>query len=191
MLANVGRWRASPVGQGLLPGLIGADGPRPDLVRFVFADPVDDLPHRLADPRLGLVSPEAIRPGPGPEPLLRMTQAGSGPFELARRSAGAIELRRNAGWWGSRSGLGPALDGIDFRFAASPAARLALLRGDEVRAAQDIAAAAARRLRGDPLLTVVAPAGPHPLGVERSLRGLGSWRPDSLAGVWLAVVQRG
>jgi ABC-type transport system substrate-binding protein len=191
VLANVRRWRASAIGRGLLPGLIGADGPRPDLVRFVFAGPVDDLPRRLSDPRLGLVSPDAIRPGAGAGPLRRVAQAGSGPFELGPRSGAAIVLRRNGGWWGSRRGLGPALDQLTFRLAATRAERLALLREGAVRVAADIGVAAARRLHGDPLLTTAAERSPHAIGLERSVRGLTGWRPGSLSGVWLAVVDDG
>ncbi len=189
VLANASRWRASPVGQALLPGFVAADGPRPDLVRFVFSEPITDLPSRLSDPRLGLVSPDALQPSIVGSSLVRAKQAGAGPFELVARHGRALLLRRNRGWWGSRGGLGPALDSIQFRVAVSPAERLALLRGDSVRVASQIGEAAARRLRHDPLLTVVGSASPNAIGLERSVRGIDGWRPSSLSSVWLTDVR--
>jgi peptide/nickel transport system substrate-binding protein len=187
VLVNVRRWRASPVGRDLLPGLIAADGPRPDLVRFVFASPMRDLPSRLSDPRLGLVSPPALQPNSGANVLLlRVAQAGSGPFQLAGRSGPEIVLRRNRGWWGSRRGLGPALDKITFTAEARRRGdRLELLRRGAVEVAADIGRAAAQRLRADPLLTAVSVAGPYAIGLDRSVRGIFTWRPRGLSGVWI------
>jgi ABC-type transport system substrate-binding protein len=189
VLANAERWRTSPVGRRLLPGLIAADGPRPDLVRFVFSAPVPDLPRRLGDPRLGLVSPAVLTPpNQAAATLGRATQAGSGPFELAGRSGAALILRRNRAWWGGRQGLGPALDTLAFRPVADRAHRLALLRRGSVRVAGDLVGAAAKRLQGAPLLTAVGVKGPYPIGFERSVRGIDTWRPQSLSGVWLALL---
>lgn len=192
VLANAQRWRTSAVGRQLLPGLIAADGPRPDLVRFVFDAPVRDLDDRLGDPRLGVISPGALLPQGGTRAsLLRVGQAGSGPFQLASRPSGAVVLRRNRGWWGSARGLGPALDGVAFRAVGSLAERLALLRGGSVEVAGEVGPAAAERLRTDPLLTSVALASPNAIGLERSVRGIESWRPQSLSGVWLTGINRG
>jgi ABC-type transport system substrate-binding protein len=191
VLVNARRWRTSPVGRQLLPGFIASDGPRPDLVRFVFASPMHDLPSRLSDPRLGLVSPAALQPRSGGHALLlRVAQAGSGPFQLAGRPGPEIVLRRNGGWWGSRHGLGPALDQIEFRTVARRASRLAMLRNGSVGVAADVGRAAARRLRTDPLLTAVAVASSHPVGLDRSVRGIVNWRPESLAGAWLTTLGR-
>lgn len=188
VLANVRRWRDSPVGRALLPGLIAADGPRPSRVRFVFSSPVPDLPRRLADPRLGLVSPGALDlQTSAREPLRRVTQAGSGPFELIERGTNEIVLKRNGGWWGTREGLGPALDGIAFR-PASRLGRLKLLHRGAVQVAADVGRNPALRLRGEPLLTSVAIAGPHAVGLARSVRGISGWRRVSLSGVWLALL---
>jgi ABC-type transport system substrate-binding protein len=192
VLVNAQRWRTSSVGRRLLPGFVAADGPRPDLVRFVFAAPVRDLPARLSDPRLGLVSPTALLPQSGTRAsLLRVAQAGSGPFQLATRPAGAVVLSRNRGWWGSPRGLGPALDGVAFRAIGNQSSRLALLRAGSVRVAGDVGKAAAEQLRADPLLTSVAAASPYPIGLERSVRGIVGWRPGSLSGVWVTVINRG
>jgi peptide/nickel transport system substrate-binding protein len=189
VLANERRWVASPVGRALLPGLIGADGPRPDLVRFVFAQPVSDPNSSLGDPRLGLVSPSALSSGSGAASLLRVAKAGSGPFQLSGRPGGTLLLRRNPGWWGSRVGLGPALDEISFRTEPSAAGRLGLLRAGGVQVAGDVGPAAAQ-LRADPLLGAVGVTGSYPIGIERSVRGIVVSQPQSLAGVWLTGIDR-
>jgi len=192
VLVNAERWRTSAEGQQLLPGLIAADGPRPNLVRFVFDGPIRNLASRLSDPRLGVVSPGALLPQSGTRAsLLRVGQAGSGPFQLDTRPRGAVVLTRNRGWWGSSRGLGPALDAVAFRAVASRASRLALLRSGSVKVAGDVGRAAAERLRADPLLTSVAAASPYAIGLERSVRGIDGWRPQILSGVWLSVLERG
>ena len=191
VLANTRRWRASPVGQTLLPGLIGADGPRPDLVRFVFGQPVADAQARLGDPRLGLVSPSALSSGSrSGSSLLRVAKAGSGPFQLSSRPGRTVLVKRNRGWWGSRNGLGPALDEVSFRTEASLAGRLALLHAGTVQVAGDVGPAASR-LRADPLLNAIAVTSPYPIGLERSVRGIEGPRPQSLSSVWLTGIARG
>jgi glutathione transport system substrate-binding protein len=192
VVVNAERWRTSAVGRRLLPSLIAADAPRPDLVRFVFGAPMHDLPARLGDPRLGLVSPAALLPQSGTDAsLARVRQAGSGPFQLSARPTGGVVLKRNRSWWGSRRGLGPALDEVAFRAVGGQANRVALLRAGSVRVAGDVGGAAAKLLRTDPLLTSVAPASPYPIGLERSVHGIDDWRPSSLSGVWLSLVNRG
>jgi ABC-type transport system substrate-binding protein len=189
VLANARRWRASPVSQALLPGLIGFDGPRPDLVRFVFSQPVSDPNARLSDPRLGLVSPSALSSAPGGPSLLRVAKAGSGPFQLLARPQQTVLLRRNPSWWGSDHDLGPALDEVSFRTVPSVAERLGQLRAGTVQVAADLGPAAAQ-LRGDPLLSAVGVTSTYAIGLERSVRGILGTRPQSLAGVWLTGIDR-
>lgn len=191
VIVNAQRWRTAPVGQGLLPDLIAADGPRPNLVRFVFAGPLRNLASRLSDPRLGIVSPTALLPRSGTRAsVLRVGQAGSGPFQLDGRRRGSVGLIRNRGWWGTLRGLGPALDAVTFRPVGSRAGRLALLRAGSVQVAGDVGRGAAERLQGDPLLTSLAVASPNPVGLERSVRGLDGSRPQSLSSIWLAVLDQ-
>ena len=59
-----------------------------------------NVPSRLSDPRLGLVSPAALRPqsGNGAD-LARAGQAGSGPFQMRSEPEGDLTLTRNRGWW--------------------------------------------------------------------------------------------
>ena len=189
VLVNVERWQTSPQGHRLLPGLLASSAPRPDLVRFIFEQPVPDLPALLADSRLGLVSPAALDPSSGKDArVARTARAGSGPFQLSKQSRGELVLARNRSWWGSRDGLGPALDRIAFIFAASAPRRAALLRGGQVRAAAELTRAAAQRLQRDPLLTAVGVRSGHAVGLERSVRGIRSWRQAPMNGVWLALV---
>ena len=189
VLVNLERWRTSPQGRRLLPGLLASSAPRPDLVRFIFQQPVPDLPALLADPRLGLVSPAALDPSSGKDArVARAAQAGSGPFQLLNRARGKLVLARNRSWWGSRDGLGPALDRISFVPTPSAGRRADLLRAGRVRVAAELSRAAAQRLRRDPLLTAVGVASGHAIGIERSVRGIRSWRPGPMNGVWLALV---
>jgi peptide/nickel transport system substrate-binding protein len=186
VLANAGRWRTTAEALALLPGLVAADAPRPDLARLILSKPLADLPRRLADPRLGMVSPAAI--GPGGASLSRVSQAGSGPFVLAERSADGVSLARYRRWWGSSLGLGPALDRIEFGVVPQQAARVRLLRAGDVRLAAELDRGAVETVRRDPLLTVVGARGGQALGLERSVRGIDSARPQSLSAVSLALV---
>jgi peptide/nickel transport system substrate-binding protein len=189
VVANAERWRTDPRGQLLLPSLIAADAPRPDLVRMIFSLPQPGLPSVLDDPRLGLVAPEAIESlgGPGSD-LERARRVGTGPFELHSRSAGRLTLSRFRRWWGSPLGLGPALDRIGFTVTPDDAARARALRTGEVRVAAELSPSAAREIAADPLLTVAGAGGGTPLGFERSVRGIESFAPAPLNGVWLALL---
>lgn len=190
VLANVERWRTTAQGRALLPELAAADAPRPDLVRFVLARPVGNFPSRLASPRLGVVSPAALRPrsGRGAE-LARTDRTGTGPFELREREGERIVVARNVSWWGARADLGPALDQVEFRVASSVRERLALLRRGTVQVADTLPRTAISDVRDDPLLTYVAGAGARILGLERSVRGLESASAvEPLSGVWLTTV---
>ncbi len=189
VLANVRRWQTTAAGQRLLPGLVAADAPRPDVVRLFFSRPQPALPRLLASPRLGVVSPRALSPRSGEAArLVRAENAGTGPFELRERSASGLVLAANAGWWGRRERLGPALDQIQVRPAPSPRERLALLRSGEAQVAVGLPPGALRDALRDPLLTTARGA----IALERSVRGLHapSGAP-SLASVWLTRIGAG
>ena len=190
VLANVERWRTTEQGRGLLPQLVAADAPRPDLVRLIFARPVGDLPSRLASPRLGIVSPAALRPRSGRGAELSGTdRTGTGPFELRERERERIVVARNVSWWGTQDGLGPALDQVEFRVVASERERLALLRRGTIQVADSLPRTAIPEVRDDPLVTYVGGAGPGIVGLERSVRGLESARAvEPLSEVWLTTV---
>ena len=192
--ANARRWISDPVAAALLPGLIAADAPRPNLVRFIFSVPVADLPRRLADPRLGLVSPTAMTAGP-PGGGIRALNAGTGPFRLPAPGASGgrgseLVLRRNQRWWGGRRGLGPALDELIFQFEQAPEERLRLLESGRVRLAVQLPPALAPALRRNPLVTWLTAEGSL-LAFERSVHGLGRVQPQALTGVWITLVQGG
>ena len=190
VLVNAERWRERAQGRTLLPELAAADAPRPDLVRFILSRPASDLPERLASPRLGIVSPGALRRrGRGAGSVARMDRSGTGAFELRERERGTIVVARNVGWWGTRAGLGPALDQVEFRVAPSHRERVALLRGGTVQMADSLRPAAKRQIRRDPLLTYVSGAGNRILGLERSVRGIDSASAiEPLSQVWLTRV---
>ena len=192
VVANVERWQGDPAGLALLPSLVAADAPRPSLVRLILSVPDRRLPERLSDPRLGIVSPAAlgIETGAG-APIARAEDAGSGPFALRRRGAASLELARNRGWWGSRLGLGPALDTISFEVVADPGARARALSGGTARVAADLPRGVAEALATDPLLAVVGAESGSAVGFERSVRGIADWRPAPLSGAWVALITEG
>jgi peptide/nickel transport system substrate-binding protein len=192
VLANAERWRSLAPGRALLPELIAVDTPRPDLVRFILSRPVDDLPGRLASPRLGIVSPRALRPHSGRAASLeRMGRSGTGPFELRERERERerMVIARNVEWWGTRLGLGPALDLVEFRIVPRTRKRLVLLRRGTVQVADSLPPFAVGEIRRDPLLTYVDGAGRSVLGLERSVRGIRSASAiESLSEAWLTTV---
>jgi peptide/nickel transport system substrate-binding protein len=190
VLVNVERWRSLPAERALLGELVAADAPRPDLVRFILSRPVGDLPRRLASPRLGIVSPAALRPHSGRDAELRQVdRSGTGPFELRERGAGTIVIARNASWWGTPANLGPALDQVEFRVVPADPERLALLRRGTVQVADSLPSDAVREIRGEPLLTFVRGGGSGVLGLERSVRGIDSASAiESLSEAWLTTV---
>lgn len=190
VLANADRWLIAPAGRELLGELL-VDAPRPDLVRFILPLPDPDFAARLADPRLGIVSPRAIdEAAGGPLDSSRLPESGTGPFELRERSGDRVLLARNTSWWGTDHGLGPAVDQVELRAVPDPGERLALLRDGTVRVA-DLRPAQLPAVRADPLLTVI-PQGDGGLGAERSVRGIPVGVPvPSLNAVWLTGIDAG
>ena len=189
VLANARRWRTLPEGRELLPSLFAVDAPRPDLVRFLLRSPTPDLPERLSSPRLGIVSPEALRPQSGERARIagNLGGPGTGPFQLSQLGSGRIALARYAGWWGTPLGLGPALDVVDFQAAPSEAERLALLQTGGAQVAEGLSAATIAKVRHDPLLTALP--GRAGIGMQRSVRGVDSAEPVSFSGVWLTTIE--
>jgi peptide/nickel transport system substrate-binding protein len=188
VLANVERWRTLAPGRALLPGLLAADAPRPDLVRLIFTQPVPDLPDRLDSPRLGIVSPAALRPRSGRSArLVRSGRSGTGPFEFRGGEGDRVIVARNVAWWGTRLELGPALDQVEFVIAPSSAERLKLLDAGDVQVVDSLPRSATAKLRRNPLLTTVG-GGDEVIGLERSVRGIDSTSVQSLSGVWLTTV---
>jgi peptide/nickel transport system substrate-binding protein len=190
VLANVQRWQTT--GPGVLPGLIDAFAPRPDLVRFLLERSDRAFDRRLGAPRLGIVSPAALRPGSGTgATLVRGRQTGTGPFELRESSSERELLARNTSWWGTTNAadLGPALEQVVFRMEPSAAVRLALLDAGDVQLADELVSSQAEQALADPLLNALRGRGDLWLGLSRAVRGVDSAREiPSLSGVWLANV---
>ena len=191
--ANAQRWIAEPAAEELLPGLIAADAPRPGLVRFIFARPIRNLPARLDDPRLGLVSPLALAASEASGSVASLN-GGTGAFRLAEGEGGTgeadIVLRRFGAWWGSDEGLGPALDELIFRVVVDPRVRLDLLADGAVRVAVSLRPAQAAAVRADPLLAVTSGPG-ELLAFQRSVHGLDTVPAQPLSGVWIPLIQAG
>jgi peptide/nickel transport system substrate-binding protein len=193
VLTNAERWRTTPEGQALLPDLVAVDAPRPDLVRFILSAPDSELPSRLSDPRLGIVSPEALSPSDGIGAELRREHgSGTGPFELRTLAADRALIVRNTRWWGGQLQLGPALDQVALPVVPDPAERLELLRSAQVQVADQLDRAAVERLKREPLLTYAGTGRGPFVGLERSVRGIDSGREiPQLAGVWLTTIGSG
>jgi peptide/nickel transport system substrate-binding protein len=187
VLANSRRWQSDPVGRSLLPDLFAVDAPRPDEIRFLLDNPVPDLLHTLADPRLGIVSPRALERenDQGGRFLVAPTRSGTGPFQAGPEGPGRLMLSRFSGWWGSPIGLGPALDSVTFVVAPKPSQRLRMLRDGSVQVADPLGRAGLRAADSDPLLLTVG-GPPRGIGIEGSVRGIDSARAvPVLSGVWL------
>ena len=190
VLANGRRWASSSEGRSLLPQLFAVDAPRPHEVRFQFSGPQPELPALLASPRLGIVSPQALAPRSGEGSRFRPEAAGaaSGPFELGAQSETAIELVRNASWWGSAFRLGPALDAIEFDAVPEPAIRLRLLASGEAQVAEALGADGVAAVSADPLLRS-AGSGAAAIGYEASVRGIAQESGvPALSRIWLTTV---
>ncbi len=191
VLANVQRWLAVPAGRRALGDLL-ADGPRPDLVRFILPKPDRDFPSRLASPRLGIVSPRAIADAAGaPLDPGRFPDSGTGPFELRERSADRLLLARNTGWWGADRGLGPAVDQLELLAVPGAGDRLHRLGDGLVRVAE-LDTGQLPAIHADPLLTTIPQPGESKLAAERSVRGIPPRDPaPSLNAVWLTDIDVG
>jgi peptide/nickel transport system substrate-binding protein len=194
VLANVARWRASPVGRRLLPRLFEVDAPRPHLVRFILTAPDPRFDERLGSPRLGIVSPRALGGDPaelGGDPV-HEASGGTGPYELRERGRGRLLLAPHTGWWGIPRRLGPAIDRLEILTVADPAERLRLLLGGDVQVADGIGSEGQRQLRADPLLTALPQGDGRWRGIERSVRGIDSGREiPPLQRAWLTTLSPG
>jgi peptide/nickel transport system substrate-binding protein len=193
VLANAARWRTLPAGRLLVPGLVAADAPSPSEVRFVLNRPTPDLPRLLAGARLGIVSPSALEPRSGVSASVGIgSRAGTGPFRLIRSGGDEILVARNPRWWGTKLGLGPALDQVRFRIVPSETRRAQLLSSGAVQVADGLGVVTTQRVRRDPLLYTLPNASGGALGLERSVRGIsGSGPVRSFAGAWLTTVGAG
>ena len=194
VLANATRWRTTTAGRALLPGLVAADAPRPGLVRLFFDRSVPGLRQALAQPQLGLVSPKALSaPAGDGATLARPARAGTGPFEVRQHSADQVVLARNATWWGTAHGLGPALDSIELDYVPPARARANLVRTGSAQLAIGLTPPTAAILKNDPLITVKPGGGTAgATALERSVRGADlSGAAPLLSGAWLTTIGAG
>jgi peptide/nickel transport system substrate-binding protein len=190
VLANAERWLAFPEQSGIPEGTL-VDAPVPDLVRFRLPASDPSFGELLASPRLGIVSPVALRrAGGGAVAAARLSDSGTGPFELRERAADRLLLARNSDWWGSGRGLGPAIDQLEFLVVGNPDERVAMLAEGAVQVASGIGPRERRAVRSDPLLTTVPQEAGGAIGTERSVRGIPPDDPvPSLNAVWQTRIE--
>jgi ABC-type transport system substrate-binding protein len=121
-----------------------------------------------------------------------IAESGSGPFELREDARDRLLLARNADWWGSDRGLGPAMDQLELPVIPDPGDRLGELAAGTVQVAGELRPAEVRELRRDPLLTSVPDGYGAATGLERSVRGIppGVTAPP-LNAVWLTRISAG
>jgi peptide/nickel transport system substrate-binding protein len=192
VLDNAQRWRTTAAGAALLPGLVAVDAPRPDLVRFFFSAPDPAFARQLAAPQLGVVSPRVLGSAAQSRRLERGLRTGTGAYELREQDSSHVLIARNTDWWGTKHGLGPALDEIDFRIVPGAVGRLVLLRNGQAQVAEQLSQAQAAAVRRDPLLTALPGPDGTSLGVERSVRGIDSaGEIPVLSRVWLTRIGSG
>lgn len=187
VVENAERWQAVPELSGMPPPPeLFVFAPKPDEVAFRLARPDPTFDRGLADARLGIVSPRALRRAAAGE--LRPAQAsesGTGPFEIRERSKRYVLMAPNAAWWGTPIALGPGIEQLEFVYEPAEAARVEMLREGEAELAGGLSEAAEGAVARDPLLSVIAPS----VGAERSVRGIPQWTPvPSLNGVWLTRI---
>ena len=188
VLTNIERWQAMPELSGLpvAPQLL-VDAPKPDQVRFILAAPDPRFDLELGSPRLGLVSPAALKRADGGRlSLVQVTDSGTGPFELRERDADRLLLARNSDWWGRDHGLGPALDQLEFEVEPVERERFGELAAGSVEVAGEFGPRYRRAVRRDPLLTIASESAGGATASERSVRGIPpGGRVPSLNALWL------
>lgn len=183
VIENADRWLQ--VAPELVPDLFAVDSPQPGLVRFQLDRPSPGFPLLLENPRLGLISPDALPELTADSLSLDASGTGTGPFEYRGRDADRVLLARHSAWWGAGLGLGPGVAQIELIEAPSRSDRVRDLLAGSIEIAHGLDRPAVVRVNREPLLAVVGGAG-MASGVERSVRGFDSVEPaQSLADVWL------
>ncbi len=183
VLANVSRWRRIDRSSRLLGDLQAADSPRPGFVRLIYDSPEPDLVEILANPRLGIVAPSALRQAGASE--VRPGPTGCGPFEYRGRDGTRLTLARSIGWWGQAIGLGPGVDQVELEWVPKSRDRFGGLLDGAFDVVDGLSARAAERLARHSLLAAVG-SGENVLGVDRSVRGIQDAKAtQSLTDVWL------
>lgn len=183
VLLNVARWRRIDSAARLIGEVEATDSPRPGLVRFIYPEPQADVERALANPRLGIVAPSAIRQAGDAE--IRPGPTGCGPFEYRGRTGDRFSLARSIGWWGEEIGLGPGVDQVELEWVPRTGDRLAGLLSGTFDVADELGAAGGSALEDHSLLATIG-AGAKMLGIDRAVRGFGSVSAtQSLTDVWL------
>ena len=106
LLANARRWIASPAGAGSCPARSAPTAPGRG--RCACSS------HRSPTPGAAPSSASCAAPELRPSSRPALRGPGPGRSRQGPRTAGSLALARNAAWWGSAAGLGPALDAVSF-----------------------------------------------------------------------------
>lgn len=188
-VANARRWIATAAGRAQISVLRKATSPRSGLVRFSLTGPIRDLPHLLASPRLGLVSPSALsRLNGRGSTLKRATRTGTGPFELRSGELGhRTTLQQNPRWWARKRGISLAVGKVVFEWQPDQIARIKQVKSADVSIATGITQVGVDRLAGDPNVQLLGRLAVREYAAVRWLRGV-SLSPrgaESLASAWL------
>lgn len=187
VIGNFQRWVLTGAAAEVLPELTAVDAPEPGQVRFQLSEPVPDLPGRLGDPRLGLVSLPALEAA-GVDPL-PVGPSGTGAYELREQGATRLLLVRSLDWWGADAGLGPGINQLEFLVVPGQRRRAEQLSAGAVRIADDLGAEATRLLALEPLLAAITTRGRR-IGYSRAVRGLTGTTPEQpLSELWLTELR--
>jgi peptide/nickel transport system substrate-binding protein len=185
--ANVERWFASGIAEELLPELDAVDTPAPGQIRFQLSRPVPDLPARLGDPRLGLISPATLLEYGAEE--VPDGNGGSGAYAPRVRRASRVVLEESANWWGRAANLGPGISRIELMTVRSPLRRVSLLQDGVVEIAVSLGPRAGALIDRRPLLAVTEQGG-RVTGASAALRGQrGGPGQQPFSELWLTTLR--
>ena len=152
----------------------------------------DDLPSKLASPRLGLVSPKALTSASGNGvKVKRVRAAGSGPFKLDSANEKKVVLLANDDWWAKSRGISPALGTIRFSLEPEQDRRIARLKSNSAQLASGIDEAIFEALADDPNVQALGVQDGSGYASVLWLRGinLSKLGATSLAAAWISGVQ--
>lgn len=152
VVKNANRWLSTSSGAEIIGPLSKARPFGRAKVRFVFSQPVDDLKRVLSSPRLAVVSPRALSTGSGRNAeLLRIKDAGSGPYRLASKGPeDRAVLERYGGWWARDAGVVPVISKVTFLWQPLESERIKLLKSGGAMLATSISAAGEEIVHSDP-----------------------------------------
>ena len=126
----------------------------PLTVRFKTAAPHPLLPAEIST--IAIVSKKAAAGATTADFNSGKAAIGTGPYKLARFARGdRIELARNEAYWGKK----PQLQNVTFKVLSNDASRVAALLADDVQLIEGVPVADAKRLGGQPDVSLIQRVG--------------------------------